>query len=83
MQKERPSHLSVESTSAQSLEGAPSTPDSLATSIIEKSSKNNRRLHLNHSKSRNMQPLMKAVSGSTLAALPHAESGATTTNNGT
>ncbi|MEC7134742.1 MAG: DNA polymerase III subunit gamma/tau, partial [Pseudomonadota bacterium] len=36
VQKERPPHLSVESTSAQSLESAPSTPGSLATSIIEK-----------------------------------------------
>lgn len=36
VQEETPSHLSVESTSAQSLESAPSTPDSLATSIIEK-----------------------------------------------
>jgi len=36
VQEETPSHLSVESTSAQSLESAPSTLDSLATSIIEK-----------------------------------------------
>lgn len=36
VQEETPSHLSVESTYAQSLESAPSTPDSLATSIIEK-----------------------------------------------
>ena len=36
MQEETPSHLSVESTSEQSLESAPSTSDSLATSIIEK-----------------------------------------------
>ena len=36
VQEETPSHLSVESTSAQSSGSAPSTPDSLATSIIEK-----------------------------------------------
>lgn len=36
VQEETPSHLSVESTYAQSLESAPFTPDSLATSIIEK-----------------------------------------------
>ena len=36
MQEETASHLSVESTSAQSSGSAPSTPDSLATSIIEK-----------------------------------------------
>ena len=36
VQEETPSHLSVESTYEQSLESAPSTPDSLATSIIEK-----------------------------------------------
>ena len=36
VQEETPSHLSVESTSAQSSGSAPSTPDSLAKSIIEK-----------------------------------------------
>ena len=36
VQEETPSHLSVESTSAQSSGSAPSTPDSFATSIIEK-----------------------------------------------
>lgn len=36
VQEETPSHLSVESTSAQSSESAPSTPDPLAESIIEK-----------------------------------------------
>ena len=36
VQEETPSHLSVESTSAQLSGSAPSTPDSLATSIIEK-----------------------------------------------
>jgi len=81
VQKERPSHLSVESTSAQSLEGAPSTPDSLATSIIEKEQQEQSTSPFESQQEQKHAAADESeLSGSdTLAALPHAESGATTT----
>ncbi|MEM7266560.1 MAG: DNA polymerase III subunit gamma/tau, partial [Pseudomonadota bacterium] len=76
VQEERPSHLSVESTSAQSLESAPSTPDSLATSIIEKEQQEQ---STSPFESQQEQENAAADESDTLSALPHAESGATST----
>ncbi|HBI76169.1 MAG TPA: DNA polymerase III subunit gamma/tau, partial [Alteromonas macleodii] len=81
VQEERPSHLSVESTSAQSLESAPSTPDSLATSIIEKEQQEQSTSPFESQQEQKHAAADESeLSGSdTLSALPHAESGATTT----
>ncbi|MED5332878.1 MAG: DNA polymerase III subunit gamma/tau C-terminal domain-containing protein, partial [Pseudomonadota bacterium] len=81
VQKERPPHLSVESTSAQSLEGAPSTPDSLATSIIEKEQQEQSTSPFESQQEQKHAAADESeLSGSdTLSAIPHAESGATTT----
>ena len=76
VQEETPSHLSVESTSAQSLESAPSTPDSLATSIIEKEQQEQ---STSPFESQQEQENAAADESDTLSALPHAESGATST----
>ena len=81
VQEERPSHLSVESTSAQSLESAPSTPDSLATSISEKEQQEQSTSPFESQQEQKHAAADESeLSGSdTLSALPHAESGATTT----
>lgn len=81
VQEERPSHLSVESTSAQSLESAPSTPDSLATSIIEKEQQEQSTSPFeSQQEQENAAADESELSGSyTLSALPHSESGATST----
>ena len=81
VQEERPSHLSVESTSAQSLESALSTPDSLATSISEKEQQEQSTSPFeSQQEQENAAADESELSGSdTLSALPHAESGATTT----
>ena len=76
VQEETPSHLSVESTSEQSLESAPSTPDSLATSIIEKEQQEQ---STSPFESQQEQENAAADESDTLSALPHAESGATST----
>ena len=84
VQKERPSHLSVESTSVQSLESAPSTPDSLATSIIEKEQQKQPQSTTQFEPRQEQEHAAvdeSEFSGSdTLSALPHAESGATSTH---
>jgi DNA polymerase-3 subunit gamma/tau len=82
VQEERPSHLSVESTSAQSLESAPSTPDSLATSIIEKEQQEQSTSPFESQQEQEHAAADESeFSGSdTLSALPHAESGATSTH---
>ena len=81
VQEERPSHLSVESTSAQSLESAPSTPDSLATSISEKEQQEQSTSPFESQQEQKHAAADESeLSGSdTLSVLPHAESGATTT----
>jgi DNA polymerase-3 subunit gamma/tau len=83
VQEETPSHLSVESTSAQSSGSAPSTPDSLATSIIEKEQQEKPQSTSSFESQQNQEQAAvdeNALSESdTQSALPHAESGATTT----
>ena len=81
VQEETPSHLSVESTSEQSLESAPSTPDSLATSIIEKEQQEQSTSPFESQQEQEHAAADESeLSGSeTLSALPHAESGATST----
>ncbi|MBL3810909.1 DNA polymerase III subunit gamma/tau [Alteromonas macleodii] len=81
VQEEKPSHLSVESTSAQSLESAPSSPDSLATSIIEKEQQEQSTSPFeSQQEQENAAADESELSGSdTLSALPHSESGATST----
>ena len=81
VQEERPSHLSVESTSAQSLESAPSTPDSLATSISEKEQQEQSTSPFESQQEQKHAAADESeLSGSeTLSALPHSESGATST----
>ncbi|AFT96019.1 DNA polymerase III subunits gamma and tau [Alteromonas macleodii str. 'Balearic Sea AD45'] len=76
VQEETPSHLSVESTSEQSLGSAPSTQDSLATSIIEKEQQEQ---STSPFESQQEQENAAADESDTLSALPHAESGATST----
>ena len=76
VQEETPSHLSVESTSEQSLESAPSTSDSLATSIIEKEQQEQ---STSPFESQQEQENAAADESDTLSALPHSESGATST----
>ena len=76
VQEETPSHLSVESTSEQSLGSAPSTQDSLATSIIEKEQQEQSTPPF---ESQQEQENAAADESDTLSALPHAESGATST----
>ena len=81
VQKETPSHLSVESTSEQSLKSAPSTPDSLASSIIEKEPQEQSSSPFESQQEQEHAAADESeLSGSdALSALPHAESGATTT----
>ena len=81
VQEERPSHLSVESTSAQSLESAPCTPDSLATSITEKEQQEQSTSPFESQQEQKHAAADESeLSGSeTLSALPHSESGATST----
>ena len=83
VQEATPSHLSVESTSEPSLESAASTPDALAPSIIEKEQQEQPQ---STSPFESLQEQEHAaadeseLSGSdTLSALPHTESGATST----
>ena len=81
VQEETPSHLSVESTSEQSLESAPSTSDSLATSIIEKEQQEQSTSPFESQQEQEHAAADESeLSGSeTLSALPHSESGATST----
>ena len=81
VQEETPSHLSVESTSEQSLESAPSTSDSLATSIIEKEQQEQSTSPFESQQEQKHAAADESeLSGSeTLSALPHSESGATST----
>ncbi len=51
VQEETPSHLSVESTPAQSSGSTPSTPDALATSIVEKEQQEKPQSTLPHAES--------------------------------
>ncbi|AFT75193.1 DNA polymerase III subunits gamma and tau [Alteromonas macleodii str. 'English Channel 673'] len=81
VQEETPSHLSVESTSEQSLESAPSTPDSLATSIIEKEQQEQSTYPFESQQEQENAAADKSEwsESDTLSALPHSESGATST----
>ena len=81
VQEETPSHLSVESTSEQSLGSAPSTQDSLATSIIEKEQQEQSTSPFESQQEQKHAAADESeLRGSdTLSALPHAESGATST----
>ncbi len=81
VQEETPSHLSVESSFEQSLESAPFTPDSLATSIIEKEQQEQSTSPFESQQEQEYAAADESeLSGSDiLSALPHAESGATST----